>query len=188
MKSVPKLIRRFLAILLLSTILLFILNIIVLATLSLSQTPVASPWTTARETGDALTKTAAGGYVLAEDAAETLKSEHVWAIFIDNTTHRVAWHTENLPPEIPMEYTLADTASLTRGYLMDYPTFPAEASEGMVVLGYPKDRYWKHMYPNWDYHFIADLPKYALNTLLINALLIFLIYFIANLRLLVFGP
>ena len=53
MKSVPKLIRRFLAILLLSTILLFILNIIVLATLSLSQTPGASPWTTARETGDA---------------------------------------------------------------------------------------------------------------------------------------
>ncbi len=184
MKSVPKLIRRFLAILLLSTILLFILNIIVLATLSLAQTPGASPWTTARETGDALTKTAAGGYVLAEDAAETLKREHVWAIFIDNTTHRVAWHTENLPPEIPMEYTLADTASLTRGYLMDYPTFPAEASEGLVVLGYPKDRYWKHMYPNWDYHFIADLPKYALNTLLINALLIFLIYFIANLKLL----
>ena len=43
MKSVPKLIRRFLAILLLSTTLLFFLNIIVLFTLNLKQTPGASP-------------------------------------------------------------------------------------------------------------------------------------------------
>ncbi len=40
MKSVPKLIRRFIAILLLSTILLFFLNIIVLFTLNLKQTPL----------------------------------------------------------------------------------------------------------------------------------------------------
>lgn len=184
MKSVPKLIRRFLAILLLSTTLLFFLNIIVLATLSLSQTPGASAWTTALETGGALTKTADGGYVLAEENAAELKEEHVWAILIDNTTRQVVWHTDDLPPGIPLEYTLAGIASLTRGYIMDYPTFPAEAADGLVVLGYPKDRYWKHMYPNWDYYFIANLPKYILNALLVNALLIFLIYFIANLKLL----
>ena len=54
MKSVPKLIRRFLAILMLSIILLFFLNIVVLITLNLQQTPGASPWTTAVETGASL--------------------------------------------------------------------------------------------------------------------------------------
>ena len=185
MKSVPKLIRRFIAILLLSTILLFFLNIIVLFTLNLKQTPSASPWTTALETGAALQRSAAGeGYVISETAASELARENAWGILIDNRTHQVVWHTDNLPEDIPLTYSLADIASLTRGYLKDYPTFPGESWDGLVVLGYPKDRYWKHLYPNWDYHFIANLPKYMLNTLLVNAVLIFLIYFIANMKLL----
>ncbi|MCI9421556.1 MAG: HAMP domain-containing histidine kinase [Dorea sp.] len=185
MKSIPKLIRRFLAILLLSIILLFFLNIIILITLSLQQTPGASAWTTAMETGAALQKQDTGdGYILAEEAALELEREHVWGILIDNRTHKVSWHTEHLPEDIPLEYSLSDIASLTRGYLMDYPTFPGESADGLVVLGYPKDRYWKHMYPNWDYDFIANLPKYMLNVLIVNGGLIFLIYFIANMKLL----
>ena len=163
MKSIPKLIRRFLAILLLSIILLFFLNIIILITLSLQQTPGASAWTTAMETGAALQKQDTGdGYILAEEVALELEREHVWGILIDNRTHKVSWHTEHLPEDIPLEYSLPDIASLTRGYLMDYPTFPGESADGLVVLGYPKDRYWKHMYPNWDYHFIANLPTLLL--------------------------
>ena len=170
MKSVPKLIRRFIAILLLSTILLFFLNIIVLFTLNLKQTPGASPWTTALETAAALKKDTSGeGYVLSETAASELARENAWGILIDNRTHQVVWHTDNLPEDIPLTYSLADIASLTRGYLKDYPTFPGESWDGLVVLGYPKDRYWKHLYPNWDYHFIANLPKYMLNTLLVKA-------------------
>lgn len=185
MKSIPKLIRRFLAILLLSTILLFFLNIVTLFTLTSSQTPGASPWTTALKIGKALQRSGDGnGYILPEAASSELKNEHAWGILIDNVTHQVVWHTDNLPSEIPLQYSLADIASLTRGYVMDYPTFPGESPEGLVVLGYPKDRYWKHMYPNWDYHFIENIPKYILNILLANAILIFLIYFIANMKLL----
>ena len=185
MKSVPKLIRRFLAILMLSIILLFFLNIVVLITLNLQQTPGASPWTTAVETGAALQKTEEGdGYVLPKDASLILSNENVWGMLIDDHTHRVVWHTDNLPDEIPLEYSLSDIAALTRGYIMDYPAFPGESADGLVVLGYPKDRYWKHLYPNWDYHFIANLPKYLLNVLLVNAVLIFLIYFTANMKLL----
>ena len=95
MKSVPKLIRRFLAILLLSTTLLFFLNIIVLFTLNLKQTPGASPWTTALETGAALQRSAAGeGYVITETAASELARENAWGILIDNHTHQVVWHTD----------------------------------------------------------------------------------------------
>jgi len=185
MKSIPKLIRRFLAILLLSTTLLFFLNIIVLATLSLKQTPGASPWTTALQTGAALQRSEQGdGYILPDDNAAELAREHVWAILIDNHTHQVTWHTDNLPDEIPLTYSLAEIASLTRGYVKDYPTFPGESADGLIVLGYPKDRYWKHMFPNWDYDFIANLPKYLLNVLIVNGALIFLIYFTANMKLL----
>ncbi len=185
MKSIPKLIRRFLGILLLATILLFFLNIIVLFTLASIQTPGGSPWTTALETGKALQRSEDGsGYILPEKISSELMNEHAWGILIDSDTLRVVWHTDNLPPEIPLEYSLSDIASLTRGYVMNYPTFPGESKDGLVVLGYPKDRYWKHMYPNWDYHFIANLPKYALNVLLVNAILVFLIYFTANMKLL----
>ena len=185
MKSIPKLIRRFLAILMLSIILLFFLNIAVLIALNLQRTPGASPWTTAAETGAALQKEDGGsGYFLPEDAALSLARENAWGILIDNHTRQVVWHTDNMPDEIPLEYSLADIASLTRGYLMDYPAFPGESGDGLVVLGYPKDRYWKHLYPCWDYDFIANLPKYVLNVLLVNGGLIFLIYFAANFKLL----
>lgn len=184
MKSIPKLIRRFLAILLLSTILLLFLNIILLYMLASGQTPGASPWTTALEIGNALQKAENnGGYILPEEASLELTNEHAWGILIDSDTRQVVWHTDNLPPEIPLKYSLSDIASLTRGYIMDYPTFPGESADGLIVLGYPKDRYWKHMYPNWDYDFIANLPKYTLNILLMNTVLIFLIYIIANLKL-----
>ncbi len=181
MRSIPKLIRRFLAILLLSVILLFLLNIIVLFSISMRQTPGASAWTTAAETGAALTKTADGNdYILAEDTASELIREEVWGILIDNDTHQVVWHTDNLPPEIPRHYSLADIASLTRGYVMNYPAFTGQHTDGLIVLGYPQDRYWKHMYPNWDYYFIANLPKIILNVLIVNAALIFMIYLIAS--------
>ena len=73
MKSVPKLIRRFLIILLLGTILLFALNILVLFILASRHTPGASPWTTALETGASLQKTGKGSkYILPEEVSAEL--------------------------------------------------------------------------------------------------------------------
>ena len=40
------------------------------------------------------------------------------------------------------------------------------------------------MWPSWDYHFIANLPKTVLSVLAINIALIFIIYVTANSRLL----
>lgn len=52
------------------------------------------------------------------------------------------------------------------------------------MLGYPKDSFWKHMWPSWDYNLIANLPKTVLSVLAINIALIFIIYVIANSKLL----
>ena len=141
MKDITKLIRRFIGILLLSTVLVIVLNIVILAVISANQTANGRPYTTARETAGALQKTETG-YVLSDDMADRLSRENAWAIYIDNDTLEVKWHTDNLPETIPMQYTISDIASLTRGYIDGYPTYTGEAENGLVVVGYPKDRYW----------------------------------------------
>ena len=113
-----------------------------------------------------------------------MEAENAWAIYIDNDTMQVLWHTGNLPDEIPLQYTISDISALTRGYLRDYPTFTGSAENGLVVVGFPKDRYWKHMNPSWDYYFIKNSPYIALAVIGINISVIFLIYIIANSRLL----
>lgn len=183
MKSVPKLIRRFVGIMLLSSVLLIILNFALLGIYTLNQAPNSSPWITAQEVADNLSQDS-NGYVLTEETAIELQNTDAWAIFIDNATMNVVWQTDNLPETVPMSYTVSDIANLTRGYIDGYPTFTGEAENGLVVLGYPKDSFWKHMWPSWDYSLIANLPKTVLSVLAINMALIFIIYMIANSKLL----
>lgn len=182
MKNIAGLVRRFLRILFLSLILVVALNLLVLGMLMKKETAGGAPWTLAQETGDALAKSGEG-YVLEESVLEELEEKNVWAVLIEDKSHEVVWHTDNLPGEIPLHYSLSDVASLTRGYVKDYPTYTGEREEGLVVLGYPKDRYWKHMYPSWDYDLIADLPKIILVVLAVNILLFFMIYTCANMKL-----
>lgn len=183
MTSIAKLTRRFVGILILSMFLLFVVNVVILIVVASTQTPGIGPWTTARETEAALQKTETG-YSLSDEMTQTLKDENAWAVYIDNDTMQVLWHTEDLPSEIPMQYTIADISSLTRGYLADYPTFTAGSESGLVVVGFPKDRYWKHMSPSWDYDFIKNSPYIALSVIGINVAVIFLIYVAANTKLL----
>lgn len=183
MKDITKLIRRFVGILLLSTVLVIVLNFIILAVISTSQMGNSRPWTTAKETAEALQETETG-YVLSSDMADHLNRENAWAIYIDNDTLEVKWHTENLPDTVPLHYTISDIANLTRGYIDGYPTFTGDSENGLVVVGYPKDQYWKHMYPSWDYELIKNAPYTVLSVIGINVLLIFLIYMIANYKLL----
>lgn len=149
----------------------------------LNQAPNGSPWTTAQKVADNLLQDG-NGYVLTEDTEIELQNTNVWAIFIDNATMKVVWQTDNLPETVPMSYTVSNIASLTRGYIDGYPTFTGEAENGLVVLGYPKDSFWKHMWPSWDYNLIANLPKTVLSVFANNIALIFIIYVIANSKLL----
>ena len=157
MTSVGKLIRRFVGILVLSMFLLFVVNVVILLAVASTQTPGIGPWTTAQETEAGLQKTETG-YTLSAEMTKMLEDKDAWAVYIDNDTRKVLWHTENLPSEIPMQYTITDISSLTRGYLADYPTYTAGSENGLVVVGFPKDRYWKHMSPSWDYDFIRNSP------------------------------
>lgn len=186
MKSIPKLIRRFVGILLLSFVLIVIINFVALAVLMTSQAPdkATSPYNIAAETGEVLQASDNGDYILPENMSVKLKDNDVWAILIDNDTLQVAWKTENVPSTIPSDYTLSDIANLSVGYLDGYPTYTGENENGIVVLGYPKDSFWKHTRASWDYGLIANFPQTALMVLLVNVVLILAIYVTANIKLL----
>ena len=175
MKSVPKLIRRFVGIMALSIVLLVILNITFFAVVFVRNASTFSPWDMAAYAAAELQLTD-GVYSISDDVMAELKEENSWAFLIDNDTRQVVWGTDNLPDNIPMHYTLSDIAELTRGYIDGYPTFTGEAQNGLLVLGYPKDRFWKHTRASWDYNFIANLSKNTMIILAINIVLIFLIY------------
>jgi len=183
MKSIPKLIRRFVGIMLFSSVLLVILNFALLAIYTISQMPNSYPWKTAEEVADLLIQDE-NGYRLPKDMTLELKHSNVWAVYIENASMRAAWQTDNLPETIPMSYSVSDIANLTRGYIDGYPTFTGETANGLVVLGYPKNSFWKHMWPSWDYNFIAHLPQTLLSIMTMNVTLIFIIYMTANSRLL----
>ncbi len=183
MKSIPKLIRRFVGILTLSIILFVILNVAFFAIVFVRNTSTFSPWDMADNAAAALQLTD-DGYSISDDVMVELKEQNAWAILINNDTRQVVWQTDNLPNNVPMQYTLSDIAELTRGYVDGYPTFTGKAENGLLVLGYPKDRFWKHTRASWDYNFIANLPKNTIIILVINTVLIFLIYVAANSKLL----
>ena len=179
MKSVPKLIRRFAGILAVSLFLFLVLNVTLLVSWSLAYSSSGGTWSTAQEAADAMSRTESG-YILSDSMQNELTERNIWALYIDNTSLEILWHSDNLPEDIPLAYTASDISGLTRGYVNDYPTFTGQGTDGLMVLGYPKQSYWKHMYPSWDLQMIADAPKTVGIVLGANLILLFLIYIGAN--------
>ena len=179
MKSIPKLIRRFVLILLLSIFLFLVLNMGFLIAYTMGHSANGSPWTAAQDAAEAMAVTEEG-YTLPEKMQEELESKNIWAVYIDNTTLKALWHSDNLPDTVPLEYTASEIASLTRGYIDDCPAFTGTGEEGLMILGYPQKSFWKHMYPSWDYQMIESAPMTVLMVLGGNVLLVLLIYIGAN--------
>ena len=125
----------------------------------------------------------ASSYVLSDNTIAKMEQENVWCMMISNESGNVLWNYK-LPSELPQHYTLGDVAEMTRWYLQEYPVFVSNQSDELLVIGYPKDSFWKHMWPSWDYNSIVNLPKTVLSVFSINIALIFIIYVIANSKLL----
>ena len=153
MKSIPKLIRRFVLILLLSIFLFLALNVGFLIFYTVGHSTNRGPWTTAQEAADSMEETEAG-YVMTEEMQTELESKNIWAVYIDNSTLKALWHSYYLPNTVPLVYTASEIASITRGYIDDCPIFTGAGEDGLMILGYPQKSFWKHMYPSWDYQMI----------------------------------
>lgn len=183
MKSIPKLIRRFVGIMTMSLVLLILVNIIILGIAVSKQSPYGSPWDTANEVAADL-KIVDKEYSLSTDISANITEQNIWAMLIADNTQQTIWQTSNVPVGIPTKYTLSDIADLTRGYIDGYPTFTGKTDDGLLVLGYPKDSFWKHTRATWDYTLIANSPLIALFVFVGNVAVIFIIYVIVNSKLL----
>lgn len=65
-----------------------------------------------------------------------------WCILID-PEGAVVW-SQNMPGDIPGQYSLNDVARLTRWYLNDYPVYVRTEDYGLLVLGLPKNAVGKY--------------------------------------------
>ncbi len=184
MKSVNQFIKRFISILFFSSVIILVINIALLFFFTESYANNSSPYGYTEDLAVKF-KTEHGKYILSADTENELTNKNYWAIIIQNDSKDVIWSSKNLPNEIPKSYDINDISELTRGYVKDYPTYTAKCGENdLLVVGTPKDSFVKHMWPSWDYYFVKNMPKFIVSFILVNLILLFAIYMVANMKLL----
>ena len=183
MKNILKLIRRFIITLILSFVLLLLLNIFLYGLWIVKYVSKEPPMDYTFKVAGML-KFENGKYTLPDEMTADLKKQNIWAILIDNDSKKVIWQTDNLPNDIPKEYSISDIAIFSHAYIKNYPVFTSKVKNNLLVLGYPKNSYWKHPIASWKYGIIKNIPKFLLVLLCLNIIFIFLIYFISNSKLL----
>lgn len=177
MSSIFKLIRRFVTVLMMATLVLFVVNIVLLIGFTRGQEGNSSPWKTAEQVSAVLTQEN-GAYSLSGEGERLLDQNGAWAILIEDGSGEVVWHSEGLPAEVPLRYSTSEIAWAVRGYIADYPTTVADHGEDLLILGYPKTGLWKLMWNSFDYQMIANLPQSVLIFLLVNAAALLVIYLV----------
>ena len=183
MKNILKLIRRFVITIILSIFLLLFLNIFLFEFIFFKYSTDDSPSDKTFEIAKII-KFKDRKYFLPDKEISNLKKQNIWAIVIDNDSKKVIWQTENLPSEIPKEYSVFDIALFSHAYIKGYPVFTAKIRNDLLVLGYPKDSYWKYSTATWNYRLIQNVPNFFLTFLISNIFFVFLIYIFSNSKLL----
>lgn len=115
---------------------------------------------------DGLTNTE-GTYSLNAAATAQMQKQYIWAMLIDRDG-QVIW-SQNLPGDIPRQYTLTDVASFSRWYLNDYPVSVWEHPNGLLVLGSPKSTIWKYNITSTE-DTISHIPGLLTGFLILNVL------------------
>lgn len=177
MSSIFKLIRRFVAVLTLATLILFVLNVALLVGFARNQIGNGSPWKAAEFVSAALTQEGET-YTLADEGQQLLEQNGAWAILVDNGSGQVVWHSDGLPAEVPLQYSIADLSWAVRGYIADYPITTAEHGDDLILIGYPKTALWKLMWNTYDYQLIANAPKMLVIFLFANIIALLVIYLV----------
>jgi len=83
-----------------------------------------------------------GAYMLSGNVRNSIVKQVQWAMLLGDDGN-VVWSL-NLPGDVPLKYTVSDTAGFTRWYLNDYPVQVWRRADGLFVLGSGKGSMWKH--------------------------------------------
>ena len=159
MKSILKLIKRFIVTMLFTLVLLFFLNLFLFLLVSYRQAANHGAWSSADTVASALTQNRDGTYQLSAQGEDVLSRTDAWAILVDNETGYILWNSSNLPEGIPTQYSAASIAMAVRGYINDYPVTSSGYGDDLILLGFPKNSYWKLMSNTFDLDFIKTCLK-----------------------------
>ncbi len=129
----------------------------------------ASPRVMLEKTASCVTQEAAS-----TEAEQSLRQNHIWAIYL-NPDGQAFWSLD-LPDEVPQSYTLQEVALFSRGYIADYPVFVRTTEDGLLVLGYPKDRYMKLTSNYYSIRSIQTVPFFLVGMLCMDLLILFAAY------------
>jgi len=146
MNGAHKILRHFIRATILISIGLVIFNFIMLGTLifkGMSEPQGQSPLNTVRMVSEGLSNNGLS-YNLDNEVKKLLEEKKAWAMLV-NKEGNVIWN-ERMPKEVPNTYSLIDVAQFSRNYLMDYPVYVWEHSNGLVVVGYPKESLAKYYF------------------------------------------
>lgn len=141
MKSMIKILSRYVLSAAGVALILLIINFAILVTWSVQTGKLAQKDYSISQLSDGLTKTG-GVYTLSKSVQETIKTRFQWAMLLDYDG-RVIWR-ENLPSDVPLTYSVSDVAGFTHWYLKDYPVYVWRHPDGLFVLGCEKGSVWKH--------------------------------------------
>lgn len=175
-KSILKLVSRFVMIIVCSLLVLFVLNICLFIGVSFQGMASGGGWQATEELTEELQENGDGTYFVSERGKQILAERNAWALLVQDGTGDVVWYSENLPAEIPLHYTAAQISADTLGYIEDYPTTTAARENDLLIMGHPKEMYWKSMWNTYDLSLIKNLPRNAVMIFLVNLLVVFLIY------------
>lgn len=175
-KSILKLVSRFVMIIVCSLLVLFVLNICLFIGVSFQGMASGGGWQVTEELTAELQENGDGTYFVSERGKQILAERDAWAVLVQDGTGDVVWYSENLPAEIPLHYTAAQISADTLGYIEDYPTTTAARENDLLIMGHPKETYWKSMWNTYDLSLIKNLPRNAVMSFLVNLLVVFLIY------------
>jgi signal transduction histidine kinase len=106
-------------------------------------------------------------YTLTEDGKKLLEEKFKWAMLLDEKGS-VIW-SEDLPEDIPRFYSMQEVATFSRWYLNDYPVTVWQHEDGLLVLGKDKNSNLKIQITVAD-STIESLPLWIVIGILINAI------------------
>lgn len=120
-------------------------------------------------------------YIIDKTVLNKLKCSEVWSMLIDNNG-QVVWNFD-LPKEIKRHYSIADVAQFSRYYLEDYPVFVWNHSDGLLVIGYPKDSVMKISSNYFPIDLVKTLPVNIAVLVFFDILMLVILYAYSKLRL-----
>ncbi len=105
---------------------------------------------------------------------DTLRQEKVWMFVLDERGKQK--ESFLLPPSIPTQFSIGEIAQFSKGFLDDYPVFVRPLKQGLLVLGYPKDTFFKFTTNYLPIQVLKQLKWFVPGLFLMDGLLFLGIY------------